>query len=269
MAHGVASTRMYNATPAVAEAWQRLFVQVFADLDWPVRVIPHAWPASLKALWQRRDLVCGFMCGLPFAEHVEPVVPRVAPVPAAEAYGGLPRYRSELLVRRECGWRSLPDTFGQRFGWMVPHSQSGYQAARLLLAPYAGESGSALYSASVGPLDTPPRVLEALQGRQIDVTALDSYFLELVRKHEPAWLAGVDTIAVTPWTPIPLLVAAQTLPAPDRERLVDKLCSLHEDARYAGLLDAVVVQRFVVPDVPAYDSLPLAAAGETQYPEIR
>ncbi len=38
MAHGVASTRMYNATPAVAEAWQRLFVQVFADLDWPVRV---------------------------------------------------------------------------------------------------------------------------------------------------------------------------------------------------------------------------------------
>ncbi len=50
---------------------------------------------------------------------------------------------------------------------------------------------------------------------------------------------------------------------------MDKLCSLHEDARYAGLLDAVVVQRFVVPDVPAYDSLPLAAAGETQYPEIR
>ncbi len=132
---------MYNATPAVAEAWRRLFAQVFADLDWPVRVIPHAWPASLKALWQRRDLVCGFMCGLPFAEHVAPVVPLVAPVPAAEAYGGLPRYRSELLVRRECGWRSLPDTFGQRFGWMVPHSQSGYQAARLLLAPYAAEAG--------------------------------------------------------------------------------------------------------------------------------
>jgi len=268
MAGGVASFRMYNATPAVAEAWRNLFAQVFADLAWPVRVIPHAWPASLAALWQRRDLVCGFMCGLPYAQGVAPVVPLVAPVPSPAAYERLPRYRSELLVRGECGWRTLEDTFGYRLGWMVPHSQSGYQAARLLLARHAGE-GRALYAASVGPLDTPARVLEALQGRQIDVTALDSYFLDLVRRHEPSWLAGLATIAVTPWTPNPLLVAADTLPAADRARLVDKLCGLHADARYAALLDAVLVLRFAVPDMDAYDTLPIAARSEPHYPEIR
>lgn len=268
MAHGVASFRMYNATPAIAEAWRQLFVQVFADLDWPVKVIPHAWPASLKALWQRRDLVCGFMCGLPFAQHVAPVVPLVAPVPSPAAYDGLPRYRSELLVRRECGWKRIEDMFGHRFGWMVPHSLSGYQAARWLLARHAPD-GRALFSASVGPLDTPARVLDALQTRQIDVTALDSYFLDLVRRHEPTWLAGLETIAVTPWTPNPLLVAARTLDEADRGRLVGMLCGLHADPRYAPLLDAVLVSRFVVPEVEAYDALPPAAAGDAHYPEIR
>lgn len=268
MVAGIASFRMYNATPAVAAAWRRLFVQVFADLDWPVQVVPHAWPASLTVLWQRRDLVCGFMCGLPFAQGVAPVVPLVAPVPAPAVYEGLARYRSELLVRSECGWRTLEETFGHRFGWMVPHSQSGYQSARLLLADHA-KDGRALFSASVGPLDTPMRVLTALQERQIDVTALDSYFLDLVRRHEPVMLAGLETIATTPWTPIPLLVASDGLPEADLARLRDKLCGLHDDPRYAPWLDAVLVSRFAVPDVRAYDTLPPAAAGAGHYPEIR
>ena len=66
MAKGVASLRMYNATTSVETAWDALFGQVFTDLGWPVEVIPHAWPAPLPELWERPDLVCGFMCGLPF-----------------------------------------------------------------------------------------------------------------------------------------------------------------------------------------------------------
>src|SRR5262245_3620784 len=137
MPAGIASFRMYNATPAVATAWRALFTQVFDDLGWPVQVVPHAWPAPLPALWQRRDLVCGFMCGLPFARRAAPVAPLVAPVPSPPRYAGQARYGSEFIVRAECGWTTLADTFGHRFGWMVPHSQSGYQAARRMLAPYA------------------------------------------------------------------------------------------------------------------------------------
>lgn len=279
MTAGIASFRMYNATPAVAAAWQALFARVFAELGWPVQVIPHAWPAPLTALWQRRDLVCGFMCGLPFVRGAAPVVPLVAPVPRGAHEGaneganggaagdvdrsGAPaRYRSEFLVRAECGWRTLADTFGHRFGWMAEHSQSGYHAARRALAAHA-TAGQSLFAASIGPLDTPARTLAALRTRQIDVTALDGFYLDLLRHHAPDELAELQSIAVTPWTPNPLLVASDTMPEPARRALADKLAGL--DASYRALLDAVLVERFVVPDVAAYRVLlePVSA-----YPEI-
>ena len=50
MAAGIASFRMYNATPAVTDAWHALFSRVFADLSWPVEVVPFAWPAPLPSL---------------------------------------------------------------------------------------------------------------------------------------------------------------------------------------------------------------------------
>ncbi|GJG97887.1 phosphate/phosphite/phosphonate ABC transporter substrate-binding protein [Cupriavidus pauculus] len=268
MTAGIASFRMYNATPAVTAAWQALFTRVFADLAWPVEVVPFAWPAPLPSLWQRPDLVCGFMCGLPFAQGVAPVVPLVAPVPSPDAYGGQARYRSELLVRADSGWHKVEDTFDSRFGWMARHSQSGYHAARQLLAPYARERG-ALFAESVGPLDTPMRALTALRDRQIDVTALDSYFLDLVRRHDPALLEGLQTIACTPWTPNPLLVASATLPEAERDVLIERLCTLHGGPDYEPLLEAVLVERFDRPDVAAYRDLAAAAAQEDGYAEIR
>ncbi|MCA3192004.1 PhnD/SsuA/transferrin family substrate-binding protein [Cupriavidus sp.] len=268
MAAGIASFRMYNATPAVTDAWHALFSRVFADLSWPVEVVPFAWPAPLPSLWQRSDLVCGFMCGLPFAQGMAPVAPLVAPVPSPAAYGGLPRYRSELLVRADSGWQTVEDTFGHRFGWMARHSQSGYHAARQLLAPFASKRG-ALFSESIGPLDTPIRALTALRERQIDVTALDSYFLDLVRRHEPALLDGLMTIAWTPWTPNPLLVASADLAESERERLIERLCGLHADGSYGALLDAVLVERFVRPEVGGYGGLVAGASGAERELEIR
>ncbi|AZG17051.1 phosphate/phosphite/phosphonate ABC transporter substrate-binding protein [Cupriavidus pauculus] len=269
MAAGIASFRMYNATPAVAAAWQALFARVFADLSWPVAIVPHAWPAPLPELWQRPDLVCGFMCGLPFAQRVAPVVPLVAPVPSPAAYGGQPRYRSELLVRADAGWQRIDDTFGHRIGWMARHSQSGYHAARHLLAPSAQTHGAPLFRASVGPLDTPMRALTALRDGEIDVTALDSYFLDLLRRHAPDRLDGLHTVACTPWTPNPLLVASTTLDDAARATLIDRLCGLHADAAYAPLLDAVLVARFVRPDPAAYAPLAVAAASNNGgYPEL-
>lgn len=260
MASGIASFRMYNATPAVAAAWQALFVRVFEDLRWPVEVVPHAWPAPLTDLWQRRDLVCGFMCGLPFVRGAAPVVPLVAPVLHGHA-----RYRSEFLVRADSGWQRLEETFGHRFGWMAEHSQSGYHAARRALAPYVRD-GLSLFRASVGPLDTPARTLDALRTRQIDVTALDGFYLDLLRRHAPEALAGLRTIAVTPWTPNPLLVAAEGLPAAERQALIGKLVALDGDARYRALLDDVCVERFAEPDLPAYRVLLEPVAG---YPSLR
>ena len=63
----IASFRMYNAVPRAAQAWRALFARVFADAGTDIRMIEHAWPEPIDALWAKPDLACAFMCGWPFA----------------------------------------------------------------------------------------------------------------------------------------------------------------------------------------------------------
>jgi ABC-type phosphate/phosphonate transport system substrate-binding protein len=248
----IASFRMYNAVPAAAAAWRELFARVFRDIGAPVEIVEHAWPATLDALWSDPRLACAFMCGWPYVRSQRPMQAIAAPVPSPERYAHQPRYCSEFLVRASRGWTRLEDTFGHRFGWMAPASQSGFNAPRAHLARFAGPGRPQLYREVHGPLGTPMRTLEALARGDVDVVALDSYFLDLVRRHEPGRLAGIGCVDATPWTPIPLLVAA---PGIDVAPLRARLLSVHEDRAYAPLLREVLLERFVAPEVESYRSL--------------
>ncbi len=251
----VTSLRMYNATARARDAWKALLGRVFADSGASVRFIEHGFPQPIASLWSEPGLCGAFMCGWPFARASRGIQPIAAPVPSPPRYAGLPRYCSEFLVREESGFASLEDTFGHRVGWMSSDSHSGFNAPRAVLARYVTAERRALYGESRGPLATPARALDALRARDVDVVALDSYYLDLVRHHEPERLAGIRTVATTPWAPVPLLVAGPQVDPGLVARLRERVVALHEDASCRPLLAEVILARFVDVDVPAYDAL--------------
>jgi ABC-type phosphate/phosphonate transport system substrate-binding protein len=262
---------MYNAVPAAATAWRALFDRVFADADVAIDAIEHGWPKPIDELWRDPRLCCGFMCGWPFTRSELAMQAIAAPVPSPARYEHLPRYCSEFLVRASSGFTSLQDTFGHRIGWMAVDSQSGFNAPRNVLSRYVDAARPSLYRQSIGPLGTPARALQSLRADEVDVIALDSFFLDLCRRHEPARLEGIRTIATTPWTPIPMLVAAPGIDRATVERLRDHLLHLHERAEYRELLDKALVERFIIPDLADYQVLEQMAAEAIRrgYPEIR
>lgn len=245
---------MYNAVPAAARAWRLLFERVFAAAGVDVEFIEHRWPEPIAELWSRPDLCCAFMCGWPFARSGA-MQPIAAPVPSPPRYEGRPRYCSEFLVRQASGWTSLGEAFGHRFGWMAEDSQSGFNAPRAHLAALVTAQRPRLFSESIGPLGSPMKALEALREERVDVVALDSFFLDLCRHHEPEKLAGLRCVATTPWTPIPLLVAAPGVVGSVVASLRRHLTSLHERPGCAPLLAEVLLDRFVEPDPQAYGAL--------------
>jgi ABC-type phosphate/phosphonate transport system substrate-binding protein len=261
---------MYNAVPAAARAWRALFERVFTDAGLDIGFIEHKWPEPIADLWAKEDLCCAFMCGWPFARSGV-MRPIAAPVPSPPRYAGLPRYCSEFLVREASGWTSLEETFGHRFGWMAGDSQSGFNAPRAHLATFATPQRPRLFSESIGPLGSPMKALEALREERVDVVALDSFFLDLCRHHEPERLAGLRCVATTPWTPIPLLVAAPGVDASVVSCLRERLTSVHEQPEYPPLLAGVLLARFVEPDPQAYAVFEDMArfAVERGYGEIR
>jgi ABC-type phosphate/phosphonate transport system substrate-binding protein len=251
----VTSLRMYSATPSLAAAWRQLFERAFAAAGVRVRFITHGFPQPIEALWSEPMLCADFMCGWPFVRSVRGMQPIAVPVPAPPPYRGLSRYRSEFLVRAASGWGLLEQTFGHRIGWMAEDSQSGFNAPRALLARHATSRRAALYARSVGPFVTPARTLEALQSDKVDVAAIDGFYLDLVRHADPAALAGIRTIAATPWTPMPLLVAGPGVDARVVAALRSRFVALHIDPACRPLLASVLLKRFDVPDVTRYAAL--------------
>ena len=262
---------MYNAAPGAVRAWRALFGRVFADTGVDVHFVDHGAPRPIAELWSAPDLCCDFMCGWPFVRSAGAMQAITAPVPSPARYEGRSRYCSEFIVRAASGWTTLEETFGSRIGWMAANSQSGFNAPRAHLAGFATRERPALYRESRGPLGAPAQSIDALRSGAVDVVALDGYWLDLVRRHDPVRLEGIRSVATTAWTPMPLLVAARSVPLPVVEELGGHLAAVHESQSYAPLLADVLVERFVAPDLASYSVLEAMArdAIERGYDAIR
>jgi ABC-type phosphate/phosphonate transport system substrate-binding protein len=244
MSEWIANARMYAVTPAVEDAWRDLLAQVAADAEVTLRYVPYPAPQPLEDLWSRPDLGAVFMCGYPVALGLAPVVPLAAPIPRAPWAAGRAVYRTDLIVRTAAPYSSLEDTFGQRAGWTVAHSQSGFNAFRHHLLSYRTPGRAVLYGQMTPNMVTARNVLDAVREGRIDVGPLDAYWHLLIAHHAPELTAGVRTLASTPLTPLPAFVAAPGLPADTVVRLRSAFARAASRAWFGPLADVLLIEGF-------------------------
>jgi len=246
----VMNARMYAVDTATAAAWSAVFRWVIDRADVDAEVIDYPAPRPLPALWARDDLAAVFMCGHPFSRAPSQPIAVAAPVPSLPAYRDEPVYWTCIVARSDGGIRSLPDAFSRRMAYTTPDSQSGYLALRALVAgnPHP-------FSAMVGPLVTPRRVVEAVAAGEADAGPVDSYALDLMRLHEPELVAPLHVVATTPPSPIPLLVASPGVPAAEIHRLRAALADVEHAAALADARAALLLRRFAAVEARAYEVL--------------
>jgi ABC-type phosphate/phosphonate transport system substrate-binding protein len=266
----IANARMYAVNASVAAAWRALLEWVIAHAGIECEVIDYPAPQPLPALWARPDLGLVFMCGYPIASARPPARVLAAPIPDPARYRGAPIYFTDIVARADSPVRHLPDIFGRRFAFTTEDSQSGYQAPRRLLAPYASARGGRLFESTVGPLLTPRRVVEAVLRGEADAGPLDSYFHDLLRHHEPALAAQLRVLATTSPTPLPALVGAATLPEAAARKLTVALLAVADADELAPIRAALLLRGFAAVDAKSYGVLRTGAldADTAGYPRI-
>ena len=251
----VANARMYSATPQAREAWKTLLRWVLARAGLAWDVIDHDPPAPLSVLWARDDLGLALMCGLPFARcEVRPTLV-AAPVPSPARYGGRPVYFTDIVVRADAAFERLEDTFGGTVGYTLSDSMSGGVAFADHLSPCRAREGTRLYTKAVGGLVNARGVIDALAAGRIDVGPLDSYYHDLLRRHEPAFAAQVRTVARTAPMPIPPLVATAPLSSQDLQRLRAALADVAAADDLREVRERLLLKGFAAVDPAVYDAL--------------
>jgi ABC-type phosphate/phosphonate transport system substrate-binding protein len=76
---------------------------------------------------------------------------------------------------------------------------------------------------------------------------------DLIRAGDPASAAQVRVIAVTDPTPMPPLVATAALNPKEIEGLRSAFLRVHEEKALDEARKTLLIERFVVPDLKAYD----------------
>lgn len=219
MSRFIANARMYAVTPETEAAWRDLLAHVAADAGMPLDYVPYPAPQPLEQLWTRPDLGAVHMCGYSIALRLADVVPLAAPIPDAPWAQGRAVYRTDLVVRADSPYRTLPDTFAGKLGWTVEHSHSGFNALRHHLLRYRTAGRATLYREVVGHLITARRILDGVLDGTIDVGPLDAYWHMLLARHRPELTAGLRVIESTDLAPMPAFVAAPALPPDNAMRL--------------------------------------------------
>ncbi len=246
---------MYDVTPVARDAWRKLFERAARIAGIDLTVVEHAAPAPLETLWSRDDMGCVFMCGWPFSlAHPRPQIV-AAPVPRGARYNGLPIYFTDFLAREDRGFVSLADTFGGRIAWTVAGSHSGFNAPRHHLLRYRSGQRPVLYPESVGPVVTPAGALESVLRGDADVAPLDSYALELIRRHEPERLAQTQVLESTAPSPIPPLVASPDVDRETVKALRTTLLAAHVTPAFSELLATLELSGFALPPTTDYDTV--------------
>jgi ABC-type phosphate/phosphonate transport system substrate-binding protein len=266
-----ANARMYSVNPVVGQTWRSLLAWVSERAQVECAVLDYPPPQPLPALWAREDMGCVFMCGYPLTHATPQPCVLAAPVPSPPAYRAKSVYWTNIVARNDGPLRTIEDTFGKRMAFTTSDSHSGYQALRVLLAPYAKDRDAALFARLVGPLVTPRRVIETVLAGEADAGPVDSYAFDLLRRHEPGFVAPLRVIATTAPTPIPPLVAAAGIASADADRLREALLAAGSAAALAAVRESLLLQGFAAVDAGDYEALRAAsqAATDMGYPALR
>src|SRR6516165_7934322 len=249
------NARMYAVTPAVEAVWRTLLEHVMGDAQVALDYLPYPAPQPLEALWSRPDLGAVLMCGFPIALKLAPVVPIAAPIPSARWAGGRAVYRTDLIVREDAPYQTLADTFGERAGWTVEHSHSGFNALRHHLLAYRTPQRPALYREMVGNLVTARNVLDSVRAGRIDVGPLDAYWHLLIARHAPDLTDGVRVLSSTEVAPMPAFVAAASAPPDMIGRLRGAFLAARGQSWFDPLAELLLLEGFAEVSEESYAPL--------------
>jgi ABC-type phosphate/phosphonate transport system substrate-binding protein len=206
-------------------------------------------------------------CGYPLTHWLKGRVRSIGtPVYSAPFCEG-PRYRSLIVVRSDDPVSSVADLRGRRAAYNATDSQSGYNAFRHMVAPFAAD---ARFFEQVLETGSHANALRAVRDGRADAASLDCITFALLGRADPAAVAGIRVLATTASAPgLPIVTSADTSDA-DIGRLRAGWKGALSDPALAGCRSALMLSGFEVLDPAVYEEIPLmeAQAKARGYPRL-
>jgi len=254
--HWKTALPMYNVSPRLQQGYETLLAVLIDEAG--VRATPDH-PASLIDFWRRPDLLVSQTCGYPYVTQLRGQVQLLA-TPAYDFPGCDDcDYSSVIVTRAGSGVASLEQARGRVAAINDAHSNSGMNALRHAVAPFAGGGeffGAIKWSGSHAAS------LALVASGDADIAAIDCVTYGYIAQESPERLRAISVLDYSAPAPGLPFIAGGQVPLVLVERL--RAALLWPSERLRAVMDVLRIKGFDYLDDAAYDRItPMAGTMAT------
>jgi len=156
-------------------------------------------------------------------------------------------------VAKDSPIRSFPELRGKTFAFTDPLSNTGKLVPTYMLSKM-NETPEHFFKSFIFTKAHDKAIKAVAQGI-VDGAAVDSLVWEYLNKNDPEFTSKTRVLAKSPSYAIPPLVVPHDLDPLLKKRLKSIFLTAHEDPRGRAILDKMMIDKFVVINDSAYDSV--------------
>jgi phosphonate transport system substrate-binding protein len=230
--------------------YQQLIEYIGMKMGMPIDLVQRKTYGEINQLLGRGEIDLAFICSGPYAGGKEQHGFEVLAAPQVQ---GSHFYRSYLIVNRNQPYRELEDLRGRVFAFTDPESNTGRLAPTYWLKQI-GEDPERFFAKVIYTYSHDNSILAVGRGL-VDGAAVDGLVWEYFGKTNPELTRPTRIIKQSEPYAIPPVVASGSFPEEQRKQVSQILVSMHLDSEGRRILDALMIDRFVVPPADWFESV--------------
>lgn len=245
----IAVGSMITSREGFAYYWQ-LLNYIEEKLERQVKFVDRETYADVNDLIRLGDIDVAFVCGRPYVDGHDEFGMELLVAP--QVYGKTVYY-SYFIVYNDSPIESFEGLRGKSFAFADPISNSGKLVPTYILAKM-GETPDSYFQKYVYTYAHDKSIKAVAQGI-VDGAAVDSLIWEYLNRTNPEFTSKTKVIEKSLPYGIPPVVARPGLDPELKEKIKQIFLNAHDDEKGRKILKGMMIDKFVVIDDSAYDSI--------------
>lgn len=206
--------------------------------------------AEINEMLRTGKLEAAFVCSGPYVEGKKDFGLELLVAP--QAYGA-PVYYSYIIVPKESSYRSFNELRGKRFAFTDPLSNTGKLVPTYMLAKM-NETPQSFFKEVIFT-KSHDKSIKAVAQNIVDGAAIDSLIWEYMNATNPEFTSKTRILKKSPPYGIPPVAVPGNLSPARKTKLKQAFLNAHLDPKGREILQRMKIDKFVVIDDKAYDSV--------------
>ncbi|MCX7794208.1 MAG: phosphate/phosphite/phosphonate ABC transporter substrate-binding protein [Thermodesulfovibrionales bacterium] len=215
----------------------------------PVEMIQRETYDEMDDLLRKGKVKIAFICVGPYIKNKEEfgVELLVAPQSHGKAF-----YQAYIIVHKDSPVNSLSDLRGKSFAFTDPKSNTGQLVPTFMIAKKFNTTPEKFFSRIIYT-NSHDRSIEAVAKKLVDGASVNSLIYDYASKKNPVYTSLTKIIEKSPPYGLPPLVVTKDFDPELREKIKNILLNMHNDPEGRKVLDAIMIDRFIIPKDSDYD----------------